>query len=391
MKKFSLLLTLAMCACAIVLSPAPANAQDEKEKQAEFERTWYDICYTKKDADKCYQMSKELNEKYASSQYAANAKKNIAAYETSKAWEKFQAALKAYYNPPQDAAKLEQLFTAGEDYLKIQPETHYVVAQLALAGANGVFGQFYKNLDKVKAYAERALKMFEPATPPKDWKPEDWNPLREVVQAQMNQFLGFQLIETKGDQEKAIEYLTKATMIKNKDGAGWKDPNNYWLRANIYSKQYEALRAKYDALPDDQKTGDAGKELLKQVNQLLDTKLIPDYARVIAAASKPEAKDLKAGATELFNAFWKFRVDDPTKAQAFLKSFEADPTVAGPPVPAKAESDIAAPAAPVTTGKDVKLSTGSSTVAPGSSTKSSGNGAKSNGKTTPAKGRKRKP
>jgi hypothetical protein len=27
--------------------------------------------------------------------------------------------------------------------------------------------------------------------------------------------------------------------------------------------------------------------------------------------------------------------DDPSKAPAFLKSFEADPTIEGPPVPAK--------------------------------------------------------
>ena len=391
MKMFSHLIATAMITSAIAVSSTTANAQDEK--QQEFERTWYETCYTKKDADKCYQMSKEMVEKYAASQYVPSAKKNITAYETSKAWEKFQAALKAYYTPPQDAAKLEQLFAAGEEYLRIQPDTsHYVVAQLALAGANGVFGQFYKNVDKVRGYAEKALTQFEPTTPPKDWKPEDWNPLREVVLAQMNQFMGYYTIETKGNPEKAIDYLTKSTMIKNKDGAGWKDPNNYWLRANVYSKQYEQLRAKYDALPDDQKTGDAGKELLKQVNQLLDTKLIPDYARTIAAATKPEAKSLKDGANELFNAFWKFRTDDPTKAQPYIKNFEADPTVAGPPVPAKAEDSSMAAPAPVTTGKDVKLTTGGAATAAPSSAKGTGNGSKSNNKTTTSKGgKKRKP
>src|SRR5215475_15994926 len=105
------------------------------------------------------------------------------------------------------------------------------------------------------------------------------------------------------------------------------------LRRYIYTKQYTELRKKYDALKDNDNTG---KELIKQINQLLDTKLIPELARVIATATDPALKDMMKEATGDFNNFWKFRVDDPSKAAAYLKSFEADPTVEGPPVPAKA-------------------------------------------------------
>jgi hypothetical protein len=401
MRKFSFLIALAMLAGTLVLSSTTANAQDDKQAaQADFERNWYDICYTKKDNEKCYQLSKELIDKYPTSQYKENATKNVKNWELNKAWEKFNASLKAFYNPPPDAAKLEALFTSGDEFLRVEPDQQnpfhlFALGQTALAGRIAVLGQSYKNLDKVKGYAERALKLYETATPPEKFKKEyaDYvTPLKDLVLANLNQFLGYYLIETKGDQEQAINYLTKATQVKSKDGAGWKDPNNYWLRASIYSKQYEELRKKYDALPDEQKTGDSGKELLKQVNQLLDEKLIPDYARTNATANNPESKGLKDASTELFNAFWKFRVDDPTKAPAFIKAFEADPTITSPPVPAKAETaDMTAPAAPVTSGTSPKLGTGSTTMTPGaSSAKSANNGAKSNGKAAPAKGKSKR-
>ncbi|QQS46170.1 MAG: hypothetical protein IPM66_19995 [Acidobacteriota bacterium] len=381
MKKFSLLIALAMAVSTLAFSTTTVRAQ--ADAKAEFERNWYDICYTKKDNEKCYQLSKELLEKYPDSTYAKNATANVKNYELAKSWEKFNASLKAYYTPPQDAAKLETLFSAGEDYLRLQPGQQWVIAQLALAGSTGVLGQVYKNMDKVKGYADRALEMFSSQTPPKDWKPEDWNPLREAVMAKMNQFMGYYLIETKGDPMQAIDYLTKATAVRARDGSGWKDPNNYWLRANIHSKKYGELRAQYDALSDDDKTGDPGKALLTQVNEVID-RMIPDYARVIAAASQPEAKPLSDAARELLESFWKFRVDDPEKVKLaeYINSFKTDPSVAGPAIPVKPETtDTPAPDAPT---NGTKLATGQPTAAPtGQSTGSS------SGKTAPAKGKAR--
>jgi hypothetical protein len=396
MKKLSLFIALAMLASSIVLSPLNAKAQDDK--QTEFERGWYDTCYVKKDAEKCYALSKELIVKYPSSTYAKNAQTTVKNTDLNKAWERFQEALKAYYNPPQDAPKLEALFAAGEDYLKIQPGQQYVIGQLALAGANGVLGQTYKNLDKVKGYAEKALKAFEPTTPPEGWEKSEYEPLRDIVMAQMNQYLGFQLIENKGDSEQALAYLAKATAVKGKDGAGWKDPNNYWLRSTVFSAQYVALRAEYDKMTDEEKTGESGKAILTKVNDLLDNKLIPEYARVLATANKPEAKGLYDAAKPQFDAFWKYRTDAPDKAADYVKNYSADPTIAAVPIPAKAETatDINAPTgAPTVGAAPVKLSASgggaAATAAPGSKT-SAGNGAKSTEKATPAKGKStRKP
>lgn len=396
MKKFSLLTAFALFVSAMAFSPV--KAQDDPK--GTFERTWYATCYTEKprNEEKCYQQSKELLEKFPDTGYKKNAETIVKNWEVGKQFErvneKFQAALKAYYASP-DANKLEQLFAAGDDFLKVVPGNQYVIGQVALAGAHGSLAQIYKNFDKVKGYAEQALKAFDPSAAPEGWEKASWDNLRELIMAQMNQFLAFRLIETKGDKEQAIAYLTKATEVKNKDGAGWKDPYNYWLRADLEQEEYKALRSEYDKLTDEQKTGDPGKALLKKVNEVIDNKLIPDYARVIAAATKPEAKTFKDAAQPTFDAYWKFRTNAPEKSADYIKAFSADPTVASPAIPVKADdsapSSLEAPAG--TTPKPVVGVSGAPGGVPGAGgTKAAANGSKATTtkKAAPAAKSKRK-
>jgi hypothetical protein len=412
MKNFILITALAMLTGTIVLIPLNAQAQSTPAqntaqqqapatdpKETEFVTNWYDICITKKpvDTEKCYQISKELIEKYpnANKDYITYAKRRIEEYTVNKAIEKSNIAIRAYYATAPDPNKLEALFTAGDEYLELdkdpQSPVHlYIVAQQAMAGQGAVVAGAYKNLDRVKTYAEKALKSFETLNPPEKYKKEytDYNlfNLRDLVMANMNQYLGYYLIETKGDQPEAqvqaLAYINKSTQVRSKDNRepiGWKDPNNYSLRRTIYAKRYTELRKQYDALTDEQKTGDQGKELLKQVNELLDTKMIPELARLIAVATNPALSEVKNDAIQEFDGFWKFRVDDPAKAPAYLKSFEADPTVAGPPVPAKAE-DSSSAAAPTVNAGTTKLTTGAS-AAPGTTAGKATNGTKTSGKT----------
>ncbi|HKQ91454.1 MAG TPA: hypothetical protein VJZ77_12250 [Blastocatellia bacterium] len=373
-KKFSLLIALTPLVALIALAPLAANAQDEA--QAEFERTWYDTCYTKKDVEKCYQLSKELVEKYPTkSTYIDNAKVKVKVYDQNKAWEKFQVAFDAYYKqPPQDAAKLEALFAAGDAFLQVEPDNQapshlYALGQMALAGHQASISRIYDKLDKVKDYVEQSMKAFQSAQASEKTR-RDFDlyvaPLKELVMANGAQFIGFRLIETKGDADLALEYLTKATQVKGKDGVGWKDPNNYWLRSTIYSAQYIELKKPYDAMTDEQKSSEAGKEILKKVNELLDTKLIPEYARVLATANNPNAKNYYEVVKPQFDLLWKFRTDAPDKAADYVKSYANDPTIANVPVPAKPEdaSSLNAPV-PTTVTTNVKLQAGMPAGLPG--------------------------
>src|SRR5262249_22597346 len=155
---------------------------------------------TKKDTEKCYQQSKELVEKFPKSTYIDAAKKNIKLYEQNKAWEKFQAALDAYYKqPPQDAAKLEALFAAGDAFLQVEPDQQnpshlFALGQMAYAGQQASISKTYDKLDKVKDYTERAMKTFESAQASEKTK-KDFDlyvvPIKDLVVASGNQFLGF--------------------------------------------------------------------------------------------------------------------------------------------------------------------------------------------------------
>ncbi len=399
MKKFSFLLALSLLASAIAVSPV--KAQDDPK--GTFERTWYAVCYTEKpiNEEKCIQLSKELLEKYADSTYAKNAKTKVDNYTKQKGYDeankKFQAALQAYYAAP-DANKLDQLFAAGEDLLKIVPGNQFVIGQMALAGAHGALPQLYKNLDKVKGYGDQALKLFESSTPPEGWEKTSWDNLREIVMAQLNQFNGFYLVETKGDKAQAVAYLTKSTEVHNKDGLGWKDPTNYWLRANIYLEEYQALRAEYDKLTDEQKTGDQGKELLKKVNDVMDGKLIPEYARVMATATKPESKSYYDAAKTYFDTYWNYRTKAPEKSAEYVKSFSADPTVAGPTIPVKVEdansAPLQAPAGPAAGSVKLTSSGGGGGSHNATSTSSKATTTTTKGKAAPKaapKGKRKKP
>jgi hypothetical protein len=299
--------------------------------------------------------------------------------------DRFQAALTAYSNAP-DAAKLDQLFAAGDECLKgdkVEPALQqYVLGRVALAGTSGAMAELYKNLDKVKGYAEDALKAFDPAAPPEGWKKEEWEPLREVLLAQMNQYLGWHFIMgTKSNSDQGLNYLAKAIQIKCKDCAGWKDPNNYFLRSSVYSSQYTELRKPYDAMTNEQKTGPEGKEALKKISDLLDSKLIPEYARILATATKPEVKGIYDFAKSQFDSFWEFRTGAKDKAPDYVRNYEADPTIAPVPVPAKPDdpSNLDAPAAPTPGSPNVKLQAAK----PGVTPAANGNGPKS----APAKGK----
>jgi hypothetical protein len=295
--------------------------------------------------------------------------------------QKFQNGLKGYYDAP-DAGRLELLFASGEEFLKAQPGQQYVIGRMALAGADGATGGVgYKNLDKVKSYAEDALKTFEPAAAPEGWKKEEWEPMRELVMAQMNQYLGWQLIiPTKGDQNLALDYLAKAIQVRGKDNVGWKDPYNYYLRQIVYYNQYIEARKPYDAMTDEQKLSDAGKETLKKIIDLLDNKLIPEYARVLATATSKETKPYSDDVKPNFDTYWDYRTGAKDKAADYIKNYASDPTIDSVPIPAKPAdaSGLNAPA-PTTAPGAVKLQSTKASVAPAASS----NGAKS----APAKGK----
>src|SRR5262249_49195451 len=102
-----------------------------------------------------------------------------------------------------------------------------------------------------------------------------------------------------------------------------------------------------------------------------DTKLIPEYARVLATANNPNAKPYYDVVKPQFDVLWKFRTDAPDKAADYVKNYANDPTIGNVPVPAKPEDASSLNGnLPTTVPGPVKLQAGGPAGVPG------GNGAK---------------
>lgn len=404
-------MAFAMLAGVVTLNSATASAQaadtqtatssqeQDTAKQDEFVREWYDVCFQKKPKDetKCYNLSKELISKYPKVQegYIKAANAQITRVEVEiprqKAYTEFAKALEAYYTPPQDASKLENLFNTGDELSKVNPGLKFLtVGQSAIAGATGVMNETSKNAERAKEYNLEALSIFTTNNPPQDVDlAKSYNTLRLEVLPVSNQYLGYYYSVVNIDPQKALDYLGKSIAIKSPlEGKGWKDPNNYLIRSGVYNKQYTDLSKQYSAMTDEQKTGDEGKKVLSEINDILDKKLIPENARIIATANKPEHKSSKDAALQRFESLWNFRTGAPEKAAEYLKAFTADPTVEGPAIPVKASDSTEGMPAPLTAGP-TKLST-SATGAPGTGSKATSTKTTPATKTKTTKGKRRR-
>ena len=382
MKKFGFLMVCALLASAIALPVAyaqPAQPKFKSEDEQKLYGEYYNACNVEKNKTKCFDLAKQFYEKFPTSDYAQYAKNTI----INQLGEDFQAALTAFYSSAPDAGKWGKLLSVHDEYLKWQPDNVYVKAHTALAASRSVLAGVYKDLNRTKMLTEAALQLMTSPTPAEGWKPEQWTPLRESVQAYGNQYLGYyELEQPTPNLENAIKFLTLSTQVKSKEALGSKDPNNYALRASIYQKQYVALSSEYSALSDDDKRGEKGKALLDRINPLID-KMIDDYARTVATAKGESAAALADQANKSLEQFWKYRYSNlPGGQAALIKHFEADPLSTAPErAPASSQPDPSAVAPPTTSGKTaLATSSGGDPTA-----------AKSNGKASPTKGKTTKP
>lgn len=385
MKKFLFTIALAVMAAALVL-PASVSAQTQQQPKFKTEEeqkdytAFFNAAYTEKNVPKGMELARNFLAKYPDSEVA----KFASGFILSTLGQEFQTALSNYYQTS-DLPRLEKLLTAGNDYLKLQPESPYITAQMALAASRGVLAQFYKDLPKAKDLSLNALKVMESPNPPKDYPADQYLPLRENVQAQSHQFLGYyELEQPTPDLDAAITHLTESTKVRNKDGLGWKDPNNYWLRASAYERKYAKKSEEYRKLTDEQKTGDQGKALLDQINPLID-KMIDDYARTMAVGSNPDAKSLRDAAKEKIDQLWKYRYSNlPGGQDTLVNHFKNDPLAEAPPRTPSSATPDAANAPPTQTTTKPTLTSSSAPTSAGS-TNGSKSSAKSSSSTTSKK------
>lgn len=324
-RKFYLPLNLAglfltLCLSGVAQTNSP---QETGEAERELYQKYYEAVRTQPSAEATCALAQEFAQRFPQSQYTKYAQQTVSKCRL----ERFQKALNEYYTAA-DTTHLQTLITTSESILQEQPDQVYINAHLAMALSRGAINGYYKDTERTKAQAERALKLVEGETAPAGWKTDEYQALRQAAQAQLNQYLAWQILQQeKPEAERAVALLQQAIQVKSKEGFGWKDPNNYSLRASAYAKQYEALSAQYQVLPDAEKTAESGKALLIQINALAD-RMIDDYARVVALATQSAQKPLQAAAREQLTQLWKYRHDGKTDGlNEYVKAFEKDPTV----------------------------------------------------------------
>jgi hypothetical protein len=356
MKKFSFLVMIALLAISFAAHPAMAQAQDDPE--AACYQSYYEAV-TAKDTPKSVKLARECLAKFPQSPNAKYYKGTINKY-INGLQVAFYDALKIYTAAP-DAAKLDKQIAAGEAYMVEKPGDLGVTVYLALATSVGSLNGFYKDTDKAKAYTDKALQMLETPTPPEGWQPDQYNSLRDTAHAKLYQFLGSNALkQSPPNLDEAEAYFTKVTNVKSKAaGEGWKDPYLYYLLATeIHSKRYEMLRAEYDALTADEKTGEKGKAVLAKIDPVVD-KMIIDHARVVALATAPASQELKTSSKGDLEAFWKYKYTKLDGVNEYVKSLEADPL--NPPALPPPPENKAPQQLTVVPGKTVKPGTGKTT------------------------------
>lgn len=353
MKKFSYLAASLMLGLAVISAPALARnnfngalIQQQSEDERKDYEAMYPACFGKeKNDDKCYPLAKAFAEKYPNSQYFKYAKGKVDAIDNARLYNAFQTSLKDFYAGAQDATKLDKLLATGTPYAAKFPNDPFAAAQLAMATGGGVLGGYYKDLAKSQELATKALPLLEPATPPKDWKPEDWAKFRTQSISTITLYQGlYELRQPTPNVAQALSYLNK--VVANKDWPSAKEPATYLLRAEANNITYDKLSEEYRALSEDDKRGDKGKEILAKIDPVVDA-VIDDYARALSIANKnPNYKAIADDVRPRLENFWKYRNNGKLDGmEAHVKHFDADPTVAAPPRPvAPATTQTAAPA-----------------------------------------------
>ncbi len=364
MTKLSLSISRALLLGALLILPIAVSAQAPAvdEKQAAAEREWYAACNPETDKQKCYDLSKSLIANFPSTTYKKYAQAKIDAKEINDLWVPFKAAVDAFY-AAQDGPKLDNLYRTGDAFLQRSPGYSWAIAQQGLAGNGLVLQETYKDRAKVKGYIQKAMDHFAAAntSDAKAMDQNQWANFRDNIMSTGYEVNAYDAIESKGDPAVALGFIDKGIKVRSTvaPNLGWKNPNFYFLRAQLTNDQYTKLGEQYKALTDEEKVGDKGKELLKQIGTVID-KLIADYARAMAAAATPEMQPYKDEAKKRFDSLWGYRTGAPEKAAAYLQSYVADPTIPDTEVPAKpAETAMAPPTnMPASGGSGVKVAAG---------------------------------
>lgn len=174
------------------------------------------------------------------------------------------------------ANQLDEAFTKGAYFLTRNPDSLYVLVQLAALGTDQAKQKNLKFIPQSVQYGTHAIELIEADKRPQGFDDSGWIKYKSAQLPSLYQSLGI-LELVKGNNAAAKVRLAKASELAPAD------PFNYLLLSGMLNDEYQSEAQQYRAMP----MGPPKDEELKKVLTLLD-QLIDSYARLIALAEGNE-------------------------------------------------------------------------------------------------------
>jgi hypothetical protein len=174
------------------------------------------------------------------------------------------------------ANRLDEAFASGADSLTRNPDSLYVLVQLAFLGTDQAKQKNLKFIPQSMQYGAHSIELIEADKKPAGIDDAGWLKYKSAQLPGLYQSMGI-LELVKGNSAGAKTRLAKASELAPAD------PFNYLLLSGMLNDEYQNEAQQYRAMPN----GPPKDEELKKVLALLD-QVIDSYAHLIALAEGNE-------------------------------------------------------------------------------------------------------
>jgi hypothetical protein len=205
------------------------------------------------------------------------------------------------------ANRLDEAFASGADLLTRNPDSLYVLVQLAFLGTDQAKQKNLKFIPQSMQYGAHSIELIEADKKPAGIDDAGWLKYKSSQLPSLYQSMGI-LELVKGNSAGAKTRLAKASELAPAD------PFNYLLLSGMLNDEYQNEAQQYRAMPN----GPPRDEELKKVVALLD-QVIDSYAHLIALAEGNERlAAVRQQYLQDFESYYKYRHNSSTEGMKQL-------------------------------------------------------------------------
>jgi len=199
------------------------------------------------------------------------------------------------------AKRFDEAFASGAEFLTRNPDSLYVLVQLATVGTEQAKQKNPKFVPQSLQYGTHAIELLEADKKPGNMDDAGWLKFKNIELPSLYQSMGL-LNLVKGDRDGAKTRLAKAAELAPADAF------NHLLIAGILNDEYQDAAKRYQSMP----SGSAKDEELKKILAFLD-QVIDAYAHTIALAEGNERlAPVRQQYLQDLEAYYKYRHNGST-------------------------------------------------------------------------------